>query len=170
MLGYPGAGKTTIAREIARQTGAIHLWADHERRAMFAKPTHSRAESNRLYSNLNDRTRYLLSHGQSVVFDTSFNHYADREHLRRLATESHAKTVLVWVNTPLEVARSRAVNTAHAERNHYEEAMSETAFNRIVSHLEPPKPQEGAVLVNDTDLDESRLSQTVASLLTQAAA
>ncbi len=44
MLGYPGAGKTTTAKLIAELTGAVHLWADAERRRMFDVPTYSHAE------------------------------------------------------------------------------------------------------------------------------
>jgi predicted kinase len=68
MLGYPGAGKTTISKEITKRTGAVHLWADHERRAMFSEPCHSKAESDELYAALNTRTDQLLGEGSSVVF------------------------------------------------------------------------------------------------------
>src|SRR5579884_1737250 len=77
-VGYPGAGKTTIAQLIAGKTGAVHLWADQERKNMFGQPQHTPVENNQLYGRLNQKTAELLAAGQSVIFDTNFNFYKDR--------------------------------------------------------------------------------------------
>lgn len=159
MLGYPGAGKTTVSRKIAELTGAVHLWADHERRAMFQEPTHSKAESDKLYAHLNRRTDELLSRGKSVIFDTSFNHFTDREYLRTIAAKHGARTVLLWLSTPRHTAQARAVDIAHAEHNKYEQTMSLAEFNRIADHLEPPHPPEHAIEIDGTNFDETILRQ-----------
>jgi predicted kinase len=164
MLGYPGAGKTTVSRLICDLTDAVHIWSDHERRAMFNQPTHSKAESDKLYAYLNRRTKELLSDGRSVVFDTSFNHLKDREHLRRIADDAQAKTILVWVNTPLDLARARAVHDSHALDNHYPEAMSEAEFERIARHLEPPQADESFYAIDGEKISR----EAVEKLLTRA--
>ena len=89
-VGAPGAGKTTTAQIIAETTDAVHLWADAERHRLFEHPSHSKEESDLLYTKLNLETEQLLSRGQSVVFDTNFNFYADRQMLTtyRSATSS----------------------------------------------------------------------------------
>ena len=69
LVGYPGAGKTTVARIIAETTDAVHLWADRERLKMFGTPRHSAAENTRLYAYLNKLTEQLLGEGKSVIFD-----------------------------------------------------------------------------------------------------
>ena len=75
MLGYPGAGKTTAAKVIHSLTGATHLWADHERRKLFATPNYSHAENIELYDKLNKTAAELLQQGKSVIFDTNFNFF-----------------------------------------------------------------------------------------------
>src|ERR1700744_5282186 len=96
MIGYPGAGKTTVARWIAERTGAVHLWADVERNKLFSNPSHSEAESSELYKQLNERVGKLLAEGKSVIFDTNFNYYSDRQLLREIAGRHHAKVLVIW--------------------------------------------------------------------------
>lgn len=156
-IGYPGAGKTTAAKIIAKETGAVHLWADLERHKLFPKPTHSLKESNELYNLLNDASEYLLAQGKSVVFDTNFNFYADRQKLRNLAARHGADTVVVWVTTPVDIARDRAV-CEEETRNGYTTTMTDEQFLAIVAKLEPPRKDEKIIKIDGTKLDRSRLS------------
>jgi predicted kinase len=161
MLGFPGAGKTTISRTIAQQTGAVHVWADHERRAMFKEPSHSKSESDELYAALNATTDQLLGEGKSVIFDTSFNHYTDREYLRQIAAKHHAKTVLVWVTTPRAAAKVRALDSSHAAHNTYTKPMTTEEFDGIADHLEPPHVDEHAVEIDGQHFDHATLLRQI---------
>jgi predicted kinase len=159
-IGYPGAGKTTIAKIIAEATGATHLWADVERHKLFKRPTHSQAESLQLYDHLNRQAEALLTAGRSVVFDTNFNFYADRQKLRKIADRSGAITKLIWITAPKAIAKNRAVNSDKS-RNGYEMSMTEEQFEAIVSKLEPPTKNEEFIKIDSMKLDK----KTVVSLL-----
>lgn len=161
-IGYPGAGKTTVAQMIADETGAIHLWADLERHKMFPRPTHSLEESTELYEKLNQAAEYLLAQGKSVVFDTNFNFYEDRQKLWEIAARHGAETIIVWVATPLQVARHRAVGT-HKQRNGYPMTMTNAQFTAIVTKLELPRGHEKVIKIDGTKLDR----QTVMPLFSQ---
>lgn len=160
MLGYPGAGKTTVAKLISQKTGAVHLWADDERHKMFAQPTHSEAESLELYEHLNDVVKNMLAEGQSVVFDTNFNHYHDREMLHELAAKQGADTKLIWLTTPAAVARDRAVH-ANIVRNGYQFAMTGEEFDAIAHKFEPPREDEKAIKIDGVKLDASELLRLI---------
>jgi predicted kinase len=162
LMGYPGAGKTTVSRRLAELTGAIHLWADHERRQLFPQPTHSKAESDELYAKLDRETDKHLSERKSVIFDTNFNYYKDREYLRQIAKKHGAKTVLIWLTTPVAIAERRAVHEAHAKDTRVLGNMTHEDFKRIVSHLEPPHPDEHAIEIDGTDFDETKLASVLA--------
>jgi predicted kinase len=152
MVGHPGAGKTTISRLIAKRTGAVHLWADEERHKMFDQPTHTESESIQLYEYLNHRANELLRSGHSVVFDTNFNFASDRQKLQDIAEQNDAISKVVWMTTPVAIARERAVH-APRERNGYMVGMTQEQFDSIVSKLEPPAKNENIIKIDNTTLD-----------------
>jgi predicted kinase len=157
-VGYPGAGKTTIAQIIHAETDAVHLWADHERRKLFAEPNHSHEESEALYKYLDETTDKLLAEGKSVLFDTNFNFTADRELMRQIAQRHNAEPVLIWVTTPKEVARQRAVHDMNP-RNGYDSSMSAEQFDSIVAKLQPPTKDENPIKIDGAKLDKSTVIQ-----------
>jgi predicted kinase len=147
MLGYPGAGKTTISRMISELTGAVHIWADHERKAMFGRPLHTQSENQKLYGHLNQVAEDLLTHGKSVIFDTNFNFFRDREHLRQIAAKHGAQTKLVWVTTPHDIAKERATNAGSHDTRVLGD-MPPEQFERLAGNLEPPHDTEQAITIN----------------------
>jgi len=152
MVGYPGSGKTTTSKIIAELTGAEHLWADHERHKLFIHPTHTEHESQELYRRLNAHASHLLSEGKSVVFDTSFNFPKDRDYMRAIAAKHGARVVVVRVDAPKELAKTRALHTEHAGHNHYINTMSPDDFERIAGHLHEPSPDEQPVVLDGTKI------------------
>lgn len=151
-IGAPGAGKTSVAKLIAQRSGAVHLWADAERHKMFSQPTHSKEESVQLYEYLNHRAAELLSAGESVVFDTNFNFYDDRQKLREIANRRNAETVVIWLTTPEDIARKRSVHAPEL-RNGYMLGMTNEQFDSIVAKLEPPSKNEKIIKIDGAKLD-----------------
>ncbi len=158
-IGYPGAGKTTIAKFIEEQSGAVHLWADQERQKLFGYATHSKEENHRLYEYLNKKTDQLLAEGKSVIFDTNFNFHKDRLTLRDIAASHDAETVVIWVKTPKEIAKPRALHHTHRDRNGYSVTMTEAEFDRLSNHLEPPTAEEKPTIIDGTDLSKTDLGK-----------
>lgn len=159
MLGYPGAGKTTAALIIHELTGAVHLWADKIRNERFPNPTHSHQENLELYDYLNELTGELLATRQSVIFDTGFNFYKDREHLRRIAAQHNAQTRLIWAIADKEMARQRATHPEHAERNNYSYTMAPEQFERISNSMEEPGADEEYIEVDGTQISKEYIKQ-----------
>lgn len=158
-VGYPGSGKTTVSRIIHELTGATHLWADHERQQMFKNPQHSHAENIKLYDELNRRTDELLRAGTSVIFDTNFNFYRDRERLRRIAARNGARAVTVWITTPKALARTRATEQSHNQATRVWGNMSGEAFDRIARNLQKPRPDEQAITLDGTHLTAADIAE-----------
>lgn len=148
MLGYPGAGKTTAAELIGQLTGAVHVWADQRRHELFQPVRHSQDESLKLYEILNTEVEGLLTEGKSVIFDTNFNYYRDRQHLRQLAAGCGAEVRLVWVQAPLELARERATKLPIKHDHRIWGNMPVDDFERLAGQLEPPHADEPFVTLD----------------------
>jgi predicted kinase len=158
MMGFPGAGKTTTARIIHDLTGAVHLWADQERRERFGD-TYRPEDSEQLYEALNHRTAELLHAGKSVVFDTNFNFRKDRDFLRDVAAMANADVKLIWLRTNVSLAKERATDQLQAIRNGYNANMEDTTFNRIAEHLEMPSGDEHPVVLDGTKITPEYVQQ-----------
>ena len=161
MVGYPGAGKTTAAKLICELTGAAHLWADHERKKRFVHPTHNHAENLQLYAALNTEARDVLRAGHSVVFDTNFNFYKDRKKLKIMAAKEGARTVVVWITTPKDLAQQRATVPQPNAATRVLGYMPLERFRRISDNLQAPTAEEQPVTIDGTHLN----TQTVAHAL-----
>lgn len=159
MVGYPGAGKTTVSKIIHELTGAVHLWADHERRQMFANPTHSHEENLKLYDHLNKVAEDLLAEGKSVIFDTNFNFFKDRDHMRNIASRQDAKCRLVWLTTPKETAKQRATLESHGKETRVFGNMLEQDFERMSRNLQPPRDNEKPIKIDGTSLTKEKVQK-----------
>jgi predicted kinase len=164
MVGYPGSGKTTVSRIIQYQTDAVHIWADEERKKRFKEPAYSHEENLSLYADLNDLTDQLLSEGKSVIFDTNFNFYKDRQHLRELAAKHGVKTVVVWVITPQDVARQRAVHETHTRRTRVLGNMPNDHFERIAGNLQFPQEDELTIKLDGTNITATGVAKALKSV------
>lgn len=156
LLGFPGAGKTTTAQVLTELTGAELIWEDLVRLDMFGNPTFSHDENDQLHEKLNRMTAKLLQSGKSVIYDTSFNGYADRARMYRIAQESGANTILIWIQTDRELAKQRAMNDAASQPTRPLAKvlgdMDEETFNRLSNKLEEPKPDEKYVKLDGTKI------------------
>ena len=158
MMGYPGAGKTTTAQTLHDLTGAEHLWADKIRQEMFGQPTHGMDENLQLYEHINQEADRLLSEGKSVIFDTNFNFYKDRQKLRAIAAKHQAETVLLWVQAPKDLAKQRATKDAEHQASRIFGNMSDEVFERLSNHLEEPHEDEHPITVDGTKVSKDYLS------------
>lgn len=138
------------------------MWADHERRKLFATPNYSHAENIELYDKLNKTAAELLQQGKSVIFDTNFNFFRDREKLRTIAQANGAKTVLLWVTTPKDIARGRATDNAHRQATRVLGNMPVSEFDRMSGNLEPPSANEAHIEVDGTKISEDYIKELLA--------
>lgn len=128
---------------------------------MFGEPTHSESESQALYDRLNQRTGELLRSGTSVVFDTNFSFYKDRELLRKIGRTSGADVKLIWLTTDRQLAKERATHGQHAVRNGYDVSMSPEVFEHIAAHLEPPQASEQPIKLIGQNLQQHDVLRAV---------
>lgn len=158
MLGYPGAGKTSVAEKIALFTGAVHLNSDWFRLHMYKNPTFSQEEHDSLYGNLNYLCELILSTGKSVIYDANLNLYIHRQEKYDIAKKTNAEVKLIYVKTDVETARLRATVEAEKNPQHRPYGNLEVAkFDRLVSELESPKDNEPTIIIRHEEFDDDML-------------
>jgi predicted kinase len=158
MVGYPGSGKTTAAQVIHELTGAIHVWADLERKNMFEAPTHDWSESQELYKHLNKQVGVLLAEGKSVIYDANFNFYMNRQKLRRIAEENGAMCKIIWLQVPEELAYERATQAAENQPTRFFGNMPHASFLRVSGNLQSPK-NEDPVIMDGTKISREYVAE-----------
>ncbi len=149
MLGYPGAGKTTTAEVIQRLSGAVHLSSDKLRMELFGQPEFTDSEHESLYKELDSQAEKLLAQGKSVIYDANLNRYQHRKEKYDICDRTGAVPVLVWVQTPKDLAKQRATAMHRLHLAPADETLSQL-FDRIAGIIEEPKPDEPYTAIDGT--------------------
>ena len=158
MLGYPGAGKTTVAKFVQQLTGAERLTSDQVRLELFSQPKFTAVEHQALYGALDQRTEALLNAGKSVIYDANLNRYQYRQEKYDICARIGAKPVLLWLNTPRVIAKERALRI---NRQHLVPASEtpETMFERIASLIEPPQANEQPLVIDGSEIGQANIKE-----------
>jgi predicted kinase len=91
MSGAPGAGKTTVARAVARRLGAVVIDHDVTKSALLEANVPAASAGAASYSVLNAMARHLLQQRHSVIFDSPCFYVELLDRGQRLAQEMGAQ-------------------------------------------------------------------------------
>lgn len=128
--GGPGTGKSTLARKLAEQTGAVVLSTDDVRKELhesgqlsgeagsLGAGLYAPANVAAVYQAILHRAGRYLTGGQSVILDGTWRDAQARAQARRLAADKYAACTEIQCVVPVDVAadriRSRAPGNSDA--------------------------------------------------------
>ena len=95
LCGLPATGKSFLARHLAKRLNAVHLNTDIVRREMVKEPIYSEEEKKRVYNEMIEKARKLLSEGMDVVLDGTFYRKGLRDVAEEMAGSAEQKCFLV---------------------------------------------------------------------------
>ena len=115
MAGLSGSGKSTVARELSRQLGAIHLRSDAVRKHLAGVPLQQRGEdslytpemSHKTYERLTHLGILLASQGYTVILDAKFDRQATRQAVVAQAQAQELPLTIVHCTAPLDILKER---------------------------------------------------------------
>ena len=164
MMGVPGAGKSTFARQLAATLGYVRVSTDAIRTELFGEPMPHPPRTNNqpdpdiaakyttpTFNELNRRAETALLAGKSVIRD----HMHHRSHWRdgigrHQANLVGAVPVVVWVETPHDVAHRRGMSRAKTADTRTEtdpERMWST-INHFHNSIDPPGDHEHCIRID----------------------
>lgn len=147
LYGYPGSGKSFVARSLADSMQIAHVSADRIRSELFAAPRYDAQENAIVTHLMNYMTEEFLNAGVSVVYDANALRIAQRRTLRELAHKHNAQYLLIWLQIDPETAFAR---TQKRDRrtvdDRHSEPQTQLTFDKQISGMQNPKDEQYLVI------------------------
>ena len=141
--GLPGAGKTTLATQLAAERPAIRLSKDDWHWALGSTPW-DRELGERLERRLTELAEELLGHGVSVVIDFGLWARSERDELRAMARRLGVGVELHVVDAPIDELWRR-VEARNAEPAWIDAPISRADLEEWSAIFEAPDADEVAL-------------------------
>ncbi len=107
VCGYPGVGKSRVARAIADCLSATLYRTDEVRAALYGDPTYDTAETEHVYATLLGRAVETVQAGNRTVLDGTYRDESFRADVTVAGDRLGVDPVFVKVECPGPVARGR---------------------------------------------------------------
>jgi predicted kinase len=161
LVGPPGTGKSTIARQIRAATGADIVQTDALRKALVTQPTYLPAESAWVHR-VAQRLRQKLSRGQNVIFDATNLRKAHRKVLQKLADAGGARLLSLVVWAPESVIRQRLQHRHEVPDLGDKSDANWAVYQHLIASFEP---LDGPHIVINSTVDFAPTLRHIAELL-----
>lgn len=150
ICGFIGAGKTTFARKLEKETGAIRITKDEWIIKIFGNKITSDKNFKRYDKNMTELTTdiafKILESGKDVILDEGFWVKSQRDDIKKKILQIGAKPILYYVECPIKKMKERVINRSNNPPIDSFE-INEEMFNNYLKYWEPPTKEEGILLV-----------------------
>lgn len=138
--GLPGSGKTTLAKKLASEYGAVRLNTDEWMADLGFDPNDENLH-NKMQARLWKLAQEVLRAGQDVVLENGLWTRLERDDKRRDAAQLGVHTELHYLNVPMtELVRRLQARNAASEHGHAH--VTEEEIKRYAQIFEAPSDQE----------------------------
>ncbi|MEX0881773.1 MAG: ATP-binding protein [Candidatus Saccharimonadales bacterium] len=147
--GYPGSGKSYVARNLEGEIGIARVSADRIRHELFRRPRYDAQENVIVTHLMNYMAEEFLRSGVSVAYDTNALRIGQRRKLREMARRHHAAYLLVWLQTDAENAFTRTQRLdRRTQDDRYSEEQTKASFDHQISLMQNPQPDEDFLVIS----------------------
>jgi len=165
LYGYPGAGKSYVARQLSNHIQAAHVQGDRIRYELFEKPRYDKQENSIVTQLMDYMTEEFLSSGISVIYDTNALRAAQRHSLREVARRAQAKPLVVWLQIDADSAFERTQKRDRRKADdRYAPILDQTTFTSISSHMQNPTMADDYVVISGKHVFNTQLSAIMKKL------
>lgn len=146
LVGLPGAGKTHMAQQLAKNYNTVVLSSDDIRREIYGNEA-TQGIHDEVFGLMNKRTADCLRNGMNVIYDATNLRRKNRKHLLSvLPKECNKKAYIVWARYETCLERD-----AHRKRS-----VGKEVIDRMIKNFQVPYYDEGwnyiGVITTDSTL------------------
>jgi predicted kinase len=150
IVGFIGSGKTTFARRLEKETGAIRFTKDEWMVRLFGNdpPRVKFAEYDHRMTHLaRDMALTCLKAGASVIIDEGFWERATRDEIKQRVRMVGATPILYYLEVPREIMKARTLRRSeHPPADSF--TIDEESFDHYWGFFQPPDKEEEFTLVD----------------------
>jgi predicted kinase len=149
LYGYPGAGKTYLARQLSEDIQAAHVQSDRIRFELFEQPRYDRQENQIVDHLMQYMTEEFLNAGISVIYDLNAIRVSQRRDLRDLARKHKADVLLLWFQIDPESAFARVSKRDRRKTDdRYTAPLDRNMFEQTAAGMQNPQMTEDYVVIS----------------------
>ncbi len=158
VVGFIGSGKTTFARKLEKDTGAVRFTKDEWMVRLFGNtPPKDKFEEydNKMASLATDMALNCLKSGVEVIIDEGFWAAEQRREIRERVKSVGALPKMYYLKVPLEVMRARTLRrTEQPPIDSF--TIDEKAFDHYWKFFQPPEKDEEFTLIEEVTENSAR--------------
>jgi predicted kinase len=149
ICGFIGSGKTTFARKLEKETGAIRITKDEWAIKIFGNKITRDKNFERYDKNITtlatDIAFKILKAGNDVIIDEGFWVKSQRDEIKKKILSLGAKPMLYFVDSSIEEMKNRVINRSKKPSIDSFE-IDEEMFDKYLNFWEPPTYEEDFIL------------------------
>ncbi len=148
LCGFIGSGKTTFAKKLEKDTGAVRITKDEWMVKIFGN-TPVKDKFHEYDGKVTVLSREIalqfLRHGVDIILDEGFWVKSQRDEIKKSIEKIGASAVLYYVQCPMDVMKKRTLERSrNPDKNSFE--ISEKMFDNYVKFWDPPHIDEKYIL------------------------
>lgn len=147
LYGFPGSGKSYVARNLAETLQIVHVSGDRIRNELFEEPRYDTQENAIVSHLMNYMCEEFLKSGIGVVYDSNALRVYQRRQLRELARQHKADYFLIWLQIDVDSAFARTQNRdRRTNDDKYSEPQTRSTFEKQAAGMQNPQGEEYLVI------------------------
>jgi predicted kinase len=152
MCGLPFAGKTVLAKELAKRLGFVGIDLDEVKFELFGEDIKDEQIDqpgwDKVYAEMYRKIEENLRAGKTAIHDTGNFTKHERELVRQIADRLGIETQVIFVDVPVAVARKRMTENRGSGKRF---DVSDQDFENSVKELERPREDEQTMVFRQED-------------------
>lgn len=165
LYGYPGAGKTFLARQLSEDIQAAHVQNERIRFELFEQPRYDKQEKQIVDHLMQYMTGEFLNAGISVIYDLNAKRISQRRELRELARKYKADVMMVWLQVDPESAYARVSKRDRRKTDDkFSPPINRAMFEQLANTMQNPQTTEDYMVISGKHTYHTQRSAVIKKL------